>query len=208
MATGLQHTPGSKPAPGLKLSYQEFLEAQFDHDHYEWVDGEVIEMAAVEEENNRLAFFVARLLADYVDARDGGDVFLEPFQMHLAGHPASGRAPDVQVVLKKNAARVTRLYTDGPADLVVEVTSAGSRTTDRRDKFREYRDGGVPEYWILDPLRKRAEFFVLEQGAYVPGDIDDDNRYRSRVLPGVWFDLDWFWTRPPKTDVLKLWGVL
>ncbi len=188
------------------MPYDEFVAAHFDHDHYEWVDGEVIEMSAIEDENNAITVFLCRLLGDYVELRDGGTVRVEPFQMYLQGRPA-GRAPDLQVILKASVARLTRLYLDGPADVVVEVTSTSSRTIDRRDKFREYQEGGVPEYWIIDPLRKQAEFYVLENGHFVPAELDDAGLYHSRMLQGVWIDVNWLWNLPAKNEMLKQWGL-
>jgi Uma2 family endonuclease len=201
-----QHRPGTKPSPGETMSYEEFLETRFNHNHYEWVDGEVIEMSAVEVLNAQLAQYLAFLLTAWLDEKDGGQVLQDPFQMRLPGRP-SGRAPDIQVILAKNLRRLKKLYTDGPADVVIEIISTGSRTTDRRTKFSEYEQGGVREYWIIDPMRKQAEFFVLQKKRFMPAPIDEEGRFHSRMLPGVWLDTDWLWKRPPKKQILKLWGV-
>ena len=55
---------------------------------------------------------------------------------------------------------------DGPADVVIEIISTGSRSTDRRTKFAEYEQLGVPEYWLIDPLRRQAEFYVYRKGTF------------------------------------------
>ena len=47
------------------------------------------------------------------------------------------------------------------ADFVIEIVS-GDRTRDRSAKFNEYEAGGVGEYWILDPARNRAEFYLRD----------------------------------------------
>ena len=202
-----QHRPGSKPAAGELMSYEEFLQARFDHNHYEWVDGEVFEMPAVEDQHADLTDYLSTLLSMWVESKDGGKVRQDPFQMRLPARP-SGRAPDLQVILSKNLRRLKRLYMDGPADVVIEIVSTGSRTTDRRTKFTEYEQGGVREYWIIDPLRKQAEFYVLEKKRFIPAPVDEEEgRFHSRMLPGVWLDVDWLWKRPAKKQILKLWGV-
>ena len=202
-----QHRPGTKPSPGETMSYEEFLKTRFDHDHYEWVDGEVFEMPAVEDDHADLAGYLFYLLTAWVDEKDGGKVRQNPFQMRLPARP-SGRAPDIQVILAKNLRRLKTLYVDGPADVVIEIVSTGSRTTDRRTKFTEYEHGGVREYWIIDPLRRQAEFYVLEKKRFIPAPVDEEQgRFHSRMLPGVWLDADWIWKRPPKKQILKLWGV-
>ena len=202
-----QHRPGSKPAAGELMSYEEFLQARFDHNHYEWVDGEVFEMPAVEDQHADLTDYLSTLLSMWVESKDGGKVRQDPFQMRLPARP-SGRAPDLQVFVSKNLRRLKRLYMDGPADVVIEIVSTGSRTTDRRTKFTEYEQGGVREYWIIDPLRKQAEFYVLEKKRFIPAPVDEEEgRFHSRMLPGVWLDVDWLWKRPAKKQILKLWGV-
>jgi len=201
-----QHRPGTKPSAGETMSYSEFLKANFDHNHYEWVDGEVVEMPAVENDHADLSDYLSTLLSMWVEAKDGGKVREDPFQMRLASRP-SGRAPDIQVILAKNLHRLKRMYFDGPADVVIEIVSTGSRATDREIKFTEYEQGGVREYWIIDPLRRQAEFYVLQKKRFVPAPVDEEARFHSRMLPGVWLDVDWLWKRPPKKQILKLWGV-
>lgn len=191
-----------------RMTYREFLAHDFPHPHFEWVDGRAIEMPAVEDVDNQLVVWLSLLLGNYFEETGAGQLRLEPFQMRLQ-KARSGRAPDIQVILKANLNRVTRVYTDGPADLVIEVTSAGSRTTDRRDKFKEYEKGGVREYWILDPLRKHAEFFHLIDGTFVPAELTDDDRYVSLVLPKLWINVSWLWSSPRPTvkSILARWGL-
>lgn len=201
------HIPGTPPTPGEKMTFEEFLDTTFDSDHYEWVDGEAIRLPPIENSNADTVMFLARLLADYVEAKDGGKVRVEPWLMKVSPD-SNGREPDVQVILKAHLDRLTRMYTNGPADIVVEVVSVGSRTTDRRDKFREYEQGGVPEYWLIDPLLKQAEFYQLENGRYLLAQLDEKTgRFHSKTLPGFFLDAEWLWTRPPKRELLKLLGV-
>ncbi len=199
--------PPARKAHNARMTYEEFLEADLDHPHYEWVDGRAVEMAPVEFDHANIAGFCFRLLSDWVEAKGLGVVVCEPFQMQVRPD-LPGRSPDVQVILKPYGDRLKRLYTKGPADLVVEVASPSTRHTDRQAKFAEYEAGGVREYWIIDPMRKQAEFFTLENGRYRLADIDKDNRFHSPVLPGLWIDVEWFWERPNLMKVLKQLGVV
>jgi len=82
-------------------------------------------------------------------------------------------------------------YLEGPADLVVEIASAESRLRDRGTKFAEYEMGGVREYWLLDPERKEADFYRLdERGRYRLMETDSEGIYRSEVLPGFRLKVD------------------
>ena len=82
-------------------------------------------------------------------------------------------------------------------------TSAGSTTISREsrnrdygDKRRLYEEAGVPEYWIIDPIQKRVEFLVLEEGRYQLAPLEDNRLFRSRALSGFWIDVDWLLADP------------
>jgi hypothetical protein len=93
--------------------------------------------------------------------------------------------PDVFLVTRDHLDRVTDAYLDGPADLVIEVLLPGHEDQDREVKRRYYAEGGVPEYWIIDPADNAAEFLRLEDGAYHRQPIAPDGRYRPSGVPGL-----------------------
>ena len=114
-----------------------------------------------------------------------------PFVMKL---PHSSREPDVQVVLPTSLERIKDTYLDGPADLVVEIISPESDTRDRVDKFSEYQAGGVPEYWIIDPIYEEALFYQRdEQGLFQRAPLDEHGVYHSRILPRLALSPTTFW---------------
>lgn len=115
----------------------------------------------------------------------------------------SRREPDLLFVSSAHLERLKETYLDGPADLVVEVASPESAGRDRGDKFYEYEQAGIPEYWLIDPVRERAEFYQLDdQGHYHLVLPDAEEVYRSRILSGSWLHMSWLWQRPPVLDVL------
>jgi Uma2 family endonuclease len=141
-----------------------------------------------------LAIFLATTLSTYVTLHDLGTVLTGPFQMKLA---RSGREPDVLFVAKEHLARLQPTLLQGPADLVVEIVSDESVARDRGTKFEEYREAGIPEYWLLDPRIEQAEFYHLdERGRYQRAPVEAAGVYRSRVIPGLWLRVDWLWQQP------------
>jgi Uma2 family endonuclease len=191
------------------MTYEEFLERDGDP-HVEWVNGEAKVMAPISDVHDDLHAFLIAIMRSRVEAVGDGAVRHDPFQMKLpAGGP--GRAPDLQYILKARSTILKPTYTDGPADLVVEIVSAGTRGVDRGDKFVEYEAGGVPEYWLLDPVRKQHEFYQLGQdGIYRPAAVPADGIYRSNSIPGLWIRVAWLNQCPLPTvlTVLKEWGIL
>jgi Uma2 family endonuclease len=142
-----------KAVPPGKMTYEEFL-AWADEDTWaEWVNGEVIILSPASKRHQDLAFFLAALLRLFVEARQLGFVVTAPFQMKI-GADLPGREPDILFISREHLDRFRDTYLDGPADLVVEIISRDSRARDRGDKFYEYEQGGVREYWLLDDLRR------------------------------------------------------
>ena len=73
---------------------------------------------------------------------------------------------------------------NGPADICIEVVSPGSVGTDYGEKLAEYEAGGVREYWIIDPQRKRCLFNRLDEGnLYADAPVDGTGNYRTPLLP-------------------------
>ena len=194
--------PLVEPAPAkgqrLKMPYEEFLAWADEAVHAEWVDGEVYVFMPPNERHQDLLGFLYTLLLLYVRGFDLGAVLLAPFEMRL-GSVRSSRQPDLVFVRKEHAHRLDAQRLDGPGDLVVEVVSDDSVTRDRQEKFAEYAKAGVPEYWILDPRRRkeRVEFYRLTPaGVYEAAALDAERRYHSAAVPGFWLDPAWLWQDP------------
>ena len=193
-----------------KISYEEFLERIDENPHVEWVDGEIIEMSPISERHEDLSGFLKPLVRHFAEAYNLGVVRGEPFQMKPA-LSLPGRAPDFFFVATAHLDRLRSTYLEGPADLVVEIISPESRAWDRGDKFSEYEAAGIPEYWLLDPIREQAEFYQLDPGGiYRPAALDAQGRYQSVVLPSLWLQVSWLWQTPlpPLLSILKAWELI
>lgn len=205
-------SPEASPAssPPTKMTYEEFL-AWADEDMWaEWVDGEVIKLSPASKRHQLITQFLATLLQFFVETHQLGIVITAPFQMKT-GLDLPGREPDILFISGEHLDRLKNTYLDGPADLVVEIISPESRARDRGDKFYEYEQGGVREYWLIDPIRKQAEFYLLdEKGIYHLVSADENGIFRSAVLTGLWLKVDWLWQEPlpPLMAVLKEWGLV
>lgn len=115
-----------------------------------------------------------------------------------------GREPDLLFVAREHQERLKDTYLDGPADLVVEIILPESIGRDRGEKFYEYEQAGIPEYWLLDPERRWAEFYQLDAGRYRLVLGDETGEYHSAVLPGFWLRVDRLWQEPLPTPLRAL----
>jgi Uma2 family endonuclease len=196
--------------PRQKLTYEEFLEWCDEDTWAEWANGEVRVLSPASDRHQDLVGFLAAVLRVYTEARGLGVVRSAPFQMKT-GPDLPGREPDLLFVAREHLARLKEKHLDGPADLVIEIASPESRLRDRGEKFAEYELGGVREYWIVDPERKEADFYRLdERGRYRLAEPDRDGIYSALVLPGFRLKVDWLWQEPLPAvlDVLRELGSL
>lgn len=192
-----------------KISYQEFLEWYKDS-HAEWVDGEIIMGQPPSYEHQADSDFLTVLLRMYIEAHELGVIISAPFQMRLADQK-SAREPDLMFIAQENIGRITKNYLDGPADLAIEIISPESLGRDRGDKFAEYEAAGVREYWLIDPQRRQAEFYFLnDANQYELIFSGRKGVFHSKVLDGFYLRVEWLWQKPlPKVaDLLKELGVL
>jgi len=182
------------PTHVATMTYEEFLEWADEDTLAEWVDGRVVMTSPASARHQDIGVFLTNVLAEHARTHNLGRVLVAPFQMRL---PTSGREPDVLFVAGEHLGRVLSTRVEGPADLVMEIVSPESRVRDRGEKFYEYQEGGVGEYWLIDPDTRRAEFYQLDpDGIYQLVLPDADGVYRSRVMAGLWVRVAWLWQEP------------
>lgn len=193
------------PNPPRTLSYEEFLEWMDEDTVAEWEDGRIIMSSPASFQHQTIGDFLTHIMQLFVEHHDLGVIVSAPFQMKLA----NGREPDILYVSTAHEDRFHDTYLDGPADLVVEIISPESLERDRGTKFVEYETGGIPEYWLIDPLRRQVECYQLNpQGRYAAAFSGETGIYRSAVLPGFWLQIEWLWQRPLPDVAHTAWEII
>ncbi len=190
----LENAATSEPKT-LKMSFEKWLAWDYEGGLTEWVDGEVQIYISASATHQTLIQFLSAVLGIFVQWYGLGNVLTAPYPMR-AIREGNGREPDLMFVATDHLERVTATQLVGAADLVVEVSSEESVARDRDDKFIEYQEAGVREYWILDPRsrRRRADFYVLDDfGVYQPVPLRTDGTFHSSVVTGFWLKVDWLW---------------
>jgi Uma2 family endonuclease len=126
-------------------------------------EGELILMPPPSDRHQRVLGYLYRHLFAFVSERELGTVRFAPLAVRL--WPGKIREPDLLFMAAEHADRIGELVY-GPPDLIMEVLSPGTRKTDRREKFHEYAQAGVAEYWLVDPEAEMVEVFTLEDDVY------------------------------------------
>jgi len=166
------------------------MEAELPESHQpiELWDGELImpPSPSFEHQENTLSFYDS--LKAWVRQHRLGKVVAAPMDMVLSPHRAV--QPDVLFISKERLGIIRRCVR-GPADLVAEVVSPGSRNRDRIEKRDLYEQYGVREFWLIDPEAKTVEVFFLEHEQYrLLGRFRAGQTAESRLLPGFKIAVD------------------
>lgn len=182
--------------PSLRMTEEEF-DAWVPPDvRAEWVDGEVIIMSPSSLLHVRLTTWLLRLLGDFLARRPLGEVLGPDFMVRFASQRRR-RVPDILFLSKDRASLLRSTYLDGAPDLAIEIVSPDSQSRDRREKFLEYQNAGVREYWIVDPLSQTVEPYALDAsgGAYALI-AEHEGSIHSGVLAGLYLRPEWLWQQP------------
>jgi len=173
------------------VTFEDYLE-HYAYDYCEWVDGTVIQLFPAGKSHNALIAYLAFLFQIYFEWKPIGEVIILLFPMKLRVINR-GRMPDLIVCINDNPHPSTATFIDGPADICVEVISPESVGRDRGKKFDEYERGGVPEYWLIDPLRKEARFYRLDISGHYQAHDPEEGFYRTPALPGFMLQVSTLW---------------
>jgi Uma2 family endonuclease len=133
---------------------------------------------------SRLLFFA---LFAFVQ-RLGGTVFYAPLRVQV--RTGKFREPDLLVLLDENDPRRQNAFWLG-ADLVVEIVSPDNPERDTEEKPLDYAATGIPEYWIVNPLKSTISVLVLEGDSYVEhGVFHRSQHVTSKLLDGFTLKVD------------------
>ena len=145
-------------------------------------DGELIMAPAPLFEHQQIALRFYRMLYDWVAGHDLGVVTTSPIDMVLSPHRVV--QPDV-VFIAKQRLNIIQGAIHGPADLVAEVISLGTRNRDRIEKRDLFEQHGVKEYWIIDPESETVDVLYLANSRYeLVMRCNPIQMAKSQLLPG------------------------
>jgi len=189
--------------PSIESSIGSLTETEFvawcDEDvKAEYVDGRIVVASPASIHHERIFKLLLEAL-DLYAIQHGGEVLGSQVQIRL--RTGLRRVPDLVFVGPDQADAIRESHIEGPPLLIVEVVSSDSVERDWQEKYEEYEAAGVREYWVVDPLTRRLDVYVLnEQGRYDRVPLEK-GVCRSVALPGFWLRPAWLWQDPPPNVV-------
>jgi Uma2 family endonuclease len=151
----------------------------------EFTDGDIEVLPMPTDEHQSISRFLlfafAAAIAPY------GVIQYSPLRLRI--RPRKFREPDLLLLLNARDSRRQNRYWLG-ADLAVEIVSPDKPERDLVDKRYDYAEGGVPEYWIVNPLDQTITVLSLDGDTYVEhGIFGRGARATSALLPDFSIDV-------------------
>ena len=140
-----------KPAaPGVKLTYEDFLLFPDDGKRHELIDGAHYVTPSPNVKHQAIVWNLTSMIGPYLQAHPVGRAFSAPLDIVFSDFDVV--EPDLLFISRARQEEVlTKQHVRGAPDLVVEVGSPGTRKRDETIKRRLYERFGVSEYWVIDP---------------------------------------------------------
>lgn len=141
---------------------QEFYNAIEEDDKAEFINGEIIMHSKLEHADcGRL---LLNLLMNYTFKNDLGEAYPEKIMIQLT---RNSYEPDIVFFGKEKANdfKMGQMIFPAP-DFIAEILSASTEKNDRGIKFEDYALHNVPEYWLIDPVKKTIEQYLLQHNKY------------------------------------------
>ena len=170
-----------------RVGYADLLSMPEDGRRYEIHGGELVVVPSPLPRHQIAALATFTLLREHTAAA-GGIVLAAPLDIVFAEHDVV--QPDV-VFFRAERRHLVQpdAVTRHAPDIVVEVLSPSTASTDRGRKMRTFARYGVPEYWIVDPLARQVEVHALADGAYRATRVAAGGEtVRSALLPDLTFE--------------------
>ena len=187
-ADGQVHEEQAVYAACRKLTYEDYAKLPNEVGYtLQLIDGLIIREPGPTVLHQRVSRRMQAILMAYfseVDPR--GEVFDAPLDLQLDEHTVV--QPDLFYF--SGTKQVSEAPIDIIPDLVVEIVSPSTASTDRIRKFHSYQKVGVTHYWILDPGEGTIQCYQLIAHCYSNVACFGEGTFTHASFPALTFRLD------------------
>ncbi|MBW4601708.1 MAG: Uma2 family endonuclease [Calothrix sp. FI2-JRJ7] len=177
----------------LQLSFEEYLTYDDGTDNrYELVDGELVMVPLPTGDHSDVIDLLSKGIETAISQQQQPWKVKRDVGVYIGINLKTGRdrsrTPDLTVltdtqwaVIKADKTRAA-VFRTAPL-LVVEIVSPGSKKTDYDTKLLEYKNLGIPEYWIVDLKQKKVLILTLLNSTYQVSEFIAGAKIISSTLP-------------------------
>jgi Uma2 family endonuclease/antitoxin (DNA-binding transcriptional repressor) of toxin-antitoxin stability system len=148
---------------GMQVSYEEFLKiVRESENRYEYIDGQIYLLASPKFRHQKIAMDLAVRFSSWFKDK-ACQPLTSPFDVTLyKGDEANVVQPDLLVICDQEKIKADDTYMGTPT-LVVEILSESTRSKDMIKKSDLYMQGGVEEYWIVNPFSEEINIYWFQK---------------------------------------------
>lgn len=160
-----------------KITYEDFLKlSEESENRYEYIDGQVYLLASPSYDHQKIVMELSYVLYDWLKGSKCRPL-TSPFDITLTKDDDKNVVqPDIVVLCDTENMNEQLKYTGTPT-LVIEVLSSSTKMKDMIKKLHLYLEGGVEEYWIVNPFKQ--EMYVYE---FDEIDVKDYRVYKDEAI--------------------------
>jgi len=177
-------TPSS---PGVKLTYDDFVQFPDDGLRHELIDGEHYVTPSPNTKHQRVSINLTVLIGGWLERNPIGQVFHAPFDVVFSKYDVV--EPDLLYLSNERASdALTPLHVRGVPELVIEIGAPGTRKRDETIKRRLYERAGVTDYWVVDPQIDTIRVYRREGNGFarvVELSAESSDVLTTTLLPGL-----------------------
>lgn len=153
----------------------------------EFTDGCLEPLPIPTDRHQSILEYLYKMFDRYLEPR-GGKVHMAALRLRIRADKF--REPDLLLVRSAKDPRRQNRYWTG-ADLTLEVVSRDKPGRDLIGKRGDYAEGGVPEYWIVNPQDETILVLTLDDNKYVEtGVFRRGQSAASKLLDGFAVDVN------------------
>ncbi|MBO6133365.1 MAG: Uma2 family endonuclease [Lachnospiraceae bacterium] len=94
--------------------------------------------------------------------------------------------PDLSIICDRSKIKENRC--EGAPDWIIEVASPGNLSHDYITKLKLYRDAGVKEYWIVNPMNGSVQTYLLQDEIFAAKEYSMRENVPSHIISGLSID--------------------
>ena len=174
-----------------KLITLEQYENLPDNIRAEVFDGQIYYTASPSQIHQTILTELLVSIRSYLRKKDDNcQVFPAPFDVKLSDHPLTIVQPDIMIVCDKDKLDGKRC--NGAPDFIIEIISPSNPSDDYIRKLYYYKNYGVREYWIVDPIAQTVLVYFFEQNSFNVRQYSFRDKIKVSIYGDLWIDFTEF----------------
>ena len=137
-----------------------------EYPRYELINGRAILLSSPSQYHQGMLIELGTQFRTYLRGKKC-KVFLAPFDVRLNYNTADNTVLQPDLLVVRDMDKLNGKHCLGAPDMVAEILSPSTARKDNLVKSKLYRDAGVKEFWIIDPVHRLVVVHLLENGGYV-----------------------------------------